>query len=80
MKKGDDIMQYYQSNPDEKNFTDSEIHGHGKIYHAALYARRRFTDLVQPDEPNPSAAEQIRAMKEYLADLPDISADGIYMD
>lgn len=73
-------MQFYQSDPYEKNSTDSEIHAHRKIYHAALYARRRFTDLVQPDEPDPSAAEQIRAMKEYLADLPDISADGIYMD
>ena len=80
MKKGDDIMQFYQSDPSEKNSTDSEIHAHRKIYHAALYARRRFTDLVQPDEPDPSAAEQIRAMKEYLADLQDISADGIYMD
>lgn len=73
-------MQFYQSDPYEKNSTDSEIHAHRKIYHAALYARRRFTDLVQPDEPDPSAAEQIRAMKEYLADLPDISADGIYTD
>ena len=73
-------MQYYQSDPDEKNSTDSEIHAHRKLYHAALYARRRFTDLVQPDEPDPSAAEQIHAMKEYLADLPDISADGIYTD
>lgn len=73
-------MQLYQSDPYEKNSTDSEIHAHRKIYHAALYARRRFTDLVQPDEPDPSAAEQIRAMKEYLADLPDISTDGIYMD
>lgn len=73
-------MQFYQSDPYEKNSTDSEIPAHRKLYHAALYARRRFTDLVQPDEPDPSAAEQIRAMKEYLADLPDISADGIYTD
>ena len=73
-------MQLYQSDPYEKNSTDSEIHAHRKIYHAALYARCRFTDLVQPDEPDPSAAKQIRAMKEYLADLPDISTDGIYMD
>lgn len=73
-------MQFYQSDPYEKNSTDSEIPAHRQIYHAALYARHRFTDLVQPDEPDPSAAEQIRAMKEYLADLPDISADGIYTD
>ena len=73
-------MQYDQSDPNEKISTGSEIHAPGKIYHAALYARRRFTDLVQPDEPDLSAAEQIRAMKEYLADLPDISVDGIYTD
>lgn len=73
-------MQYDQSDPNEKISTGSEIHVPGKIHHAALYARRRFTDLVQPDEPDPSAAEQIRAMKEYLADLPDISVDGIYTD
>lgn len=73
-------MQYDQSDPNEKISTGSEIHVPEKIHHAALYARRRFTDLVQPDEPDPSAAEQIRAMKEYLADLPDISVDGIYTD
>ena len=50
------------------------------IYHAALYARRIFSDLVQPDDQDLTAAEQIRVMKAYLADLPDISADGIYMD
>lgn len=51
-----------------------------KTYRAALYARRKFTDLVQPDEQNPTALEQINAMKKYLKDLPDVRVEGVYMD
>ncbi len=73
-------MQKEQINPKGQNSADTEKCASAEVYHAALYARRKFTDLVQPDEPDPSANEQIRIMKEYLADLPDIAVNGVYMD
>ncbi len=51
-----------------------------KLYNAALYARRKFIERTQPDEPDPLAADQIRAMKEHLKDFPDIKITGVYMD
>ncbi|MDO5408963.1 MAG: recombinase family protein [Lachnospiraceae bacterium] len=51
-----------------------------KCYHAALYARRKFTDTITKDEPDPTAASQIKEMKNYLQDYPEIKVDGIYMD
>lgn len=51
-----------------------------KTYHAVLYARRKFTDHVQPDEPDPTAVSQIIAMKAHLQDMPDVIIERIYMD
>lgn len=52
----------------------------GKIYHAILYARRKFSDVVQPDEPDPTANAQIKEIKAFLADLPDVKVCAIRMD
>lgn len=49
-------------------------------YHAALYARRKFTDIIAKDEPDPTAASQIKEMKIYLTDFPEIKIGNIYMD
>lgn len=49
-------------------------------YHAALYARRKFTDIIAKDEPDPTAASQIKEMKTYLTDFPEIKIGSIYMD
>lgn len=73
-------MQNELIDPQGQDSAGAKASAPGEIYHAALYARRKFIDLVQPDEPDPSASEQIRIMKEYLSDLPDISIDGTYMD
>ena len=43
-----------------------------KTYQAVLYARRHFVDIVQPDEPDPPAAEQIKEMKAFVKELPDV--------
>ena len=43
-----------------------------KTYLAVLYARRHFVDIVQPDEPDPPAAEQIKEMKAFVKELPDV--------
>ena len=51
-----------------------------KAYHAVLYARRKFMDQVQPDEPDPTAVSQIIAMKTYLQNMPDVTIERIYMD
>lgn len=51
-----------------------------KTCRAALYARRIFADLVQPDEEDPTALQQIGSMKSYLKDLPDVTVSGVYMD
>lgn len=51
-----------------------------RLYQAALYARRKFSDVVQPDEPDPTATAQIKELKTFLADLSDIQISGIYMD
>lgn len=51
-----------------------------KAYHAVLYARRKFKDQVQPDEPDPTTVSQIIAMKAHLQDLPDVTIERIYMD
>lgn len=50
------------------------------LYHAALYARRKFIERTQPDEPDPLTADQIKAMKAHLKDFPDIKITGVYMD
>lgn len=50
------------------------------LYHAALYARRKFIERTQPDEPDPLTADQIKAMKTHLKDFPDIKITGVYMD
>lgn len=49
-------------------------------HHAALYARRKFTDQVLPDEPDPTPVSQIITMKTHLKDLPDVTIERIYMD
>ncbi len=51
-----------------------------KLYSAAIYARRKFIDIVQPDEPDPTTSEQVRKAKAYLAEYPDIRVDAVYMD
>lgn len=51
-----------------------------KAYHAVLYARRKFKDQVQLDEPDPTTVSQIIAMKAHLQDLPDVTTERIYMD
>ena len=51
-----------------------------KVYQAVLYARRHFVDIVQPDEPDPPAAEQIKEMKAYVKELPDIKVSAVFMD
>ena len=51
-----------------------------KAYHAVLYARRKFKDQVQPDEPDPTTVSQIIAMKAHLQDLSDVTIERIYMD
>ena len=51
-----------------------------KTYQAVLYARRHFVDIVQPDEPDPPAAEQIKEMKAFVKELPDVKVSAIYMD
>lgn len=50
------------------------------LYHAALYARRKFIERTQPDEPDPLTADQIKAMKAHLKDFTDIKITGVYMD
>lgn len=51
-----------------------------KLYQAALYARRKFSDVIQPDEPDPTASAQIKEIKIFLADISDVQITGIYMD
>lgn len=51
-----------------------------KTYQAVLYARRHFVDIVQPDEPDPTAAEQIKEMKAFIRELPDVKVSAVYMD
>ena len=51
-----------------------------KTYLAVLYARRHFVDIVQPDEPDPPAAEQIKEMKAFVKELPDVKVSAVYMD
>ena len=51
-----------------------------KTYQAVLYARRHFVDIVQPDEPDPPAAEQIKEMKAFVKELPDVKVSAVYMD
>ena len=51
-----------------------------KLYQAALYARRKFSDVIQPDEPDPTASAQIKEIKLFLADISDVQITGIYMD
>lgn len=51
-----------------------------KTYTAALYARRKFTDVIQKDEPDPTAASQIKQMKTFLSDYPEVMISGTYMD
>lgn len=51
-----------------------------KSYHAAIYARRKFKDIVQPDEEDLTTAEQIRQIRELMEEYPNVSIDGIYMD
>ena len=47
------------------------------LYHAALYARRKFIERTQPDEPDPLTADQIKAMKKHIKDFPDIKITGV---
>lgn len=49
-------------------------------YQAALYARRKFTDVIAKDEPNPTASAQIKETKTFLSEYDDIKVAGIYMD
>lgn len=51
-----------------------------QLFHAALYVRRKFYGTTKPEEPDPSPADQLKTMKEYLKDFPDVKITGVYME
>src|SRR5699024_12442976 len=51
----------------------SPPHPHTLSLHDAL-------PIFQPDEPDPPAAEQIKEMKAFVKELPDVKVSAIYMD
>lgn len=51
-----------------------------KIYRTAIYARRKFTDIICEDEPDPTTAAQVKQSKAFLSELPEIQVTGVYTD
>lgn len=51
-----------------------------KTFSAAIYARRKFTDVIQPGESDPTADEQVAQAKSFLSNLPDVQLGAVYMD
>lgn len=49
-------------------------------YHAAIYVRRKFKDIVMEDEDDPTTTAQVKRIKEQMEEFPDVTIEHIYMD
>ena len=44
-------------------------------YHAAIYVRRKFKDIVMEDEDDPTTSAQIKRIKEQMEEFPDVTIE-----